>query len=170
MDIDTDPVQAGWQGLVSAMNADEVVREINMITYALFNEQTDPDYLYHTSPHPVLKRKYNEENYDNVCEDIEQFQIIPYGPPHYQVHLIARTAKQVNYLEINGYAHTEFFFTFKIENSVDIECAIPATPSISDVTGLDADSPCEILVRWSALTDDVNGNSLSDECAVTKLF
>ncbi|MGA1870398.1 MAG: prepilin-type N-terminal cleavage/methylation domain-containing protein [bacterium] len=168
--IDTDPNHTGNQGLALPKDPNEVVRKINIITYALFNEANDASYAHHKKGHPVLKRKFNNEDYDNVCEDVEDFQINPNSYPIYSLHLRTRTATRGDYMGAasDGYKKTDLHFTFQMRNFKDFDCPLPAIPSSVAAVGFDSLRPCSMNVSWDAVTTDKDNNPLSPECAVTR--
>ena len=134
----------------------EVIREINIITYTVFNDDNDPSFQNHTQGHPVLKRKHNEAEYMDLTEDIEDFQIISHSPPNYKLQLTTRTASQGDYVEgeSDKYKRSELLVDFKIRNYLESACLAPETPTGISIDGLDASSPCEIHGRQAR---DVDG-------------
>ena len=167
--IDTDPSTAGNQGMADNHPSGEPLREVNIITYTVFNEDNDSSYEYHTAGHPVLKRKHNDAEYVEISEGIEDFQIIPHAPPRYKVKMITRTSTQADYVEgaEDGYKRTELLADFRIRNYIKPQCLPPQIPTITSVTGLDSSYPCTIHVTWAEVTQDMEGEDLSSECGIT---
>lgn len=167
--IDTNPSVTGNQGLSDTQNAGQVIREINIITYTVFNEANDPSHLHHTLGHPVLKRKINEAAYVDLAEDVEDLQIIPQSPPNYKLQLITRTSEEGNYIKADsGLKKTDLTIDFRLRNYLENNCRVPAMPTITSVTGLNSGSPCNITINWSAVTSNSAGESLLEECLVTE--
>ncbi len=168
--IDTDPAQTGTQGLAEDQNPGRVIREINVITYTVFNDENDPSCQNHSEGHPVLKRKYNEAEYLDLAEDIEDFQIITQTHPNYKLQLTTRTSAKADYREgePDRYKRSELLVDFRVRNFQDSMCLSPATPAINSVSGLDASRPCEITLAWSEVIRDKTGENLSTECAVSE--
>ncbi len=167
--IDTDPSTSGIQGLAENHPLGEIIREINIISYTVFNEKNDPSCTYHEEGHPVLKRKHNEADFVEIVEDIEDFQIIPHSPPRYKIKLISRTPSKGNYIEGSSdqYKRIEILADFRMRNFLAPECLPPQTPTINSLTGLDSASPCNIQVTWTGITKDIDGEDFSSECSVT---
>lgn len=167
--IDTNPTTTGNQGFAIPHPAGEPIREVNIITYTVFNEANDPSYANHLPGHPVLKRKHNENIYVDLAEDVEDLQIIPHAPPRYKIRLVTRTNTKGNYVNNSEdeYKRTELLVNFRLRNFKKPECLAPATPSISSLTGLTSASPCLIHVSWSPVTEDLDGETLTTECAVS---
>ncbi|MGA1869889.1 MAG: prepilin-type N-terminal cleavage/methylation domain-containing protein [bacterium] len=168
--IDTEPATTSFDPVTMNHDAGEVVREINVITYALFNKENDSSCQHHKAGHPVLYRKHNVSQYENVCDDVENLKITINTPPIYQLHLLTRTSKKGNYVgaKTDGYKKTELFFNFQVRNSLKSNCPAPAAPASVDISGLDAQNPCEIIANWSEVTKDINGEDLAPECAVAR--
>ncbi|MEW6381682.1 MAG: Ig-like domain-containing protein [bacterium] len=167
--IDTNPSLAGYQGLAANYAGGAPVREINVITYTVINEENDPSHLHHTAGHPILKRKHNEADYVDVAEDVENLQIIPAAFPNYRLQLITRTSAQSEYVDgsSDGYKRTELLADFRLRNFRETSCLLPATPTLSPLAGLNSLSPCTIHVTWSAVTRDNQNQNLPAECAVS---
>lgn len=167
--IDTDPSTAGNQGMADNHPSGEPIREVNIITYTVFNEANDSSYEYHTAGHPVLKRKHNDAEYVEISEDIEDFQIIPHAPPRYKVKMITRTSTQADYVEVSedGYRRTELLADFRVRNYIKPQCLPPETPTLNPLTGLNSSYPCIIHVSWAEVTRDVEGEDLSSECGIS---
>jgi len=170
--IDTNPSVTGNQGLAHSYNAGVPLREINIITYTVMNEENDPRHLHHTAGHPVLKRKLNEAEYMDVAEDVEDLQIISGAAtfPNYKLQLITRTSTKGNYVSgcPDGYKRIELLADFRLRNFIKANCLPPTVPTISSVTGLGSSSPCTIHVNWSAVTQNIASNTLSSECSVSE--
>ena len=167
--IDIDPYTGGNQGFAENHPSGETIREINVITYSVFNEANDSSYQHHTAGHPVLKRKHNEKDYEDIAEDVEDLQIIPHAPPRYRLKLITRTSAQGDYVEgsSDGYKRTELLADFRIRNFIKPQCLVPETPTVTSLTGLNSSFPCTIQVSWEEVTKDVDGEVLSTECAIS---
>jgi len=167
--IDTNPSTTGNQGLANSYNAGEYIREVNVVSYTVINEENDSSHQHHTVGHPVLKRKINEIDYADVAEDIEDMQIIPHAPPRYKLQLTTRTSSQGDYVDVDpdGYKRTELVADFRLRNFVKSTCLAGETPVITSLTGLNSSLPCNINVAWSPVVRDIRGNNLSSDCAVT---
>ncbi|MEW5800823.1 MAG: Ig-like domain-containing protein [bacterium] len=168
--IDTNPSLRGNQGLTCSYQAGVPIREINIVTYTVFNDENDPTNLYHTAGHPVLKRKHNEAVYMDVAEDVEDLQIIPATFPNYKLQIISRTSTRGNYTSgsPDGYKRVELLTDFRLRNFIDKHCLLPATVATPSLSGLDESYPCTIHVSWAAVTKDSQNESLSAECSISE--
>jgi prepilin-type N-terminal cleavage/methylation domain-containing protein len=73
--IDTDPYQAGYQGLKKSYPSGTEIGEISMVSYAVFNDDNDAAARFHDPGIPVLKRKINGGGFEPLCEDITDLKI-----------------------------------------------------------------------------------------------
>jgi hypothetical protein len=73
--IDTDPFQAGNQGLKKSYPSGTEIGEISLVSYAVFNDDNDAAARFHDPGIPVLKRKINGGGFEPLGEDITDLKI-----------------------------------------------------------------------------------------------
>lgn len=66
---------------------------LNVVTYAIFNDDNDPSCLEHTKGYPVLKRKCNGGKMEKLVENIESLDIEDIGNDDIRINIVARTSK-----------------------------------------------------------------------------
>ncbi|MGA1863737.1 MAG: prepilin-type N-terminal cleavage/methylation domain-containing protein [bacterium] len=66
---------------------------MNVVTYAIFNDDNDPSCLEHTKGCPVLKRKCNGSPMEKLVENIESLDIQDIGNDDIRINIMARTSK-----------------------------------------------------------------------------
>jgi hypothetical protein len=66
---------------------------MNVVTYALLNDDNDPSYSEHTKGCPVLKRKCNGGLMEKFVENIESLDIQDIGNDDIRINIMARTSK-----------------------------------------------------------------------------
>jgi hypothetical protein len=66
---------------------------INVVTYAVFNDENDPSYSEHTKGNPVLKRRCNGGSMERFVDNIESLDIQDIGNDDIRISLMARTSK-----------------------------------------------------------------------------
>jgi prepilin-type N-terminal cleavage/methylation domain-containing protein len=66
---------------------------MNVVTYAVFNDENDPSYSEHTKGRPVLKRRCNGGSMEKFVENIESLDIQDIGNDDIRITLMARTSK-----------------------------------------------------------------------------
>ena len=89
------------------------------------------------------------------------------------VSLTARTARpDPEYSANNGYRTMSFTTDIRPRNLGLLSmtgCSVPATLAIDGATaGLNSTYPCQLYVKWSPVTTDINGSALTGSCALTK--
>jgi prepilin-type N-terminal cleavage/methylation domain-containing protein len=89
--IDTDPVQAGNQGLKKSYPPGTEVGEISLVSYAVFTDNNDPGGASHELGIPVLKRKTNACGFEPLVENIIDLKVVPLPKGLYQLQLTAAT-------------------------------------------------------------------------------
>jgi len=172
--IDTNPTVSGNQGLSESYSSGIEVGEISVVTYTVFNETNDPSYTYHTSGHPVLKRKVNDGSFQPIAENITDMQISSLGSGEIQFTISARTDKpDPRYSANSGYRTLDVDTRVKVRNAAAVEtgstCNVPAAPTnLTLIAGLNNDYPCQIRMQWDAVTTDSNGDDLDTGCEVTE--
>jgi prepilin-type N-terminal cleavage/methylation domain-containing protein len=94
LSIDTDPSTPFLQdGLDIAYRSGTEVGLMNVVTYAVFNDDNDTSFTEHTQGHPLLKRKCNCGSWDALVEDIESLDVDDLGNGDIRITLGAKTSK-----------------------------------------------------------------------------
>jgi prepilin-type N-terminal cleavage/methylation domain-containing protein len=91
LEIDTDPLQPGSQGLKRGYDQNTEVGELSLISYAVFNDENDPEGNSHDPGVPVLKRKINGGGFEPLVEGISQLRIQPLPSGLIRLELSLRT-------------------------------------------------------------------------------
>lgn len=91
--IDTDLTQPLSQGLELSYRIGTEVGVMNVVTYAVFNDENDPSCSQHTKGHPILKRRCNGGSMERFVENIESLDIEDIGNNDIRITLLARTSK-----------------------------------------------------------------------------
>jgi prepilin-type N-terminal cleavage/methylation domain-containing protein len=97
--VDTDPTQAGDQGLKKSYPAGTEIGEISLISYAVFTDDNDPIARYHELGVPVLKRKINGGGFEPLCEDIPDLKITFLNPELINLQLSVATGIMDNRIQ-----------------------------------------------------------------------
>ncbi|MGA1824973.1 MAG: fibronectin type III domain-containing protein [bacterium] len=170
--IDTDPTVPENQGLADNYPANEKVTKIDVITYALFNEDNDSSFAYHDEGHPRLVRRINNEHYVSVQDDIIDFQIKPIDETQYTIQLTAQTKTgekpQVFSLDstvIIG-KERERIITAAPDRDLMTSCPLPARCKNFEAFSEDKSGLEKIHLRWDPVTTDTDGNPLGNDCVV----
>jgi type II secretory pathway pseudopilin PulG len=97
--IDSDPYQAGNQGLKKFYSAGTEIGELSLISYAVFTDENDPGARYHELGVPVLKRKINGGGFEPLCEDITDLKITFLNPELINLQLSVATGITENRIQ-----------------------------------------------------------------------
>jgi len=91
--IDSDPIQAGNQGLKKDYPLGTEVGEISLVHYAVFNESNDPEGRYHDPGRPVIKRKVNACGFEPLAEWVTDMKVTAQTPERFSLWLTAWPAE-----------------------------------------------------------------------------
>jgi|GEM_PF-551286 len=168
--IDTNPSVSGNQGLEESYVTGAEIGEISVVSYAVFNDANDPSNAYHTAGVPALKRKVNSGGFQPLAENIQDMQITALSSGEIQVTITARTEKaDPGYPENGGYRTFRVDTRIKVRNAEAVAagsmCVVPGVPTnVTLIDGLNTTYPCEIYLRWDAVTTDANGDPFEEGC------
>lgn len=169
--VDTDPEASGFQPLQETYPAGTPLEEISIVSYAVFNDQNDPEYKRHEAGRPVLKRKINAAGFYPVAENISLLKVISPADGVLQVSLTGLPAR--GRFEVSGSGEKVAGARVSLRNGLKAgfasDCTKPAIPAglvVED--GLNESFPCRILISWEPVKEDALGNSLEAAgCPVT---
>ncbi len=169
--VDADPEASGSQPLSMEHAAGSPVKEISIVSYAVFNDDNDPECKRHEAARPLLKRKVNASGFYPVAENISQMKVSQPESGVLQVSLTGSPDRN----NLGGMRTGKRTLAARVSLRNDLaagfatDCIKPASPDgLVLEEGLDESYPCQILVSWDAVTEDATGNSLEEAgCPVT---
>ncbi|MGA1866937.1 MAG: fibronectin type III domain-containing protein [bacterium] len=169
--IDTDPTTVGNQSLATYYPPNEEVAKIDIITYALFNEHNDPSFKHHDEGHPRFVRRFNNEKYESIGEDLTDFQIKAINRTHYKIYLTGatKTGEHPQVFSLNS--TVELGKQKRIKKAAPVKkssdtCPLPARCNNFKALSEDMSGIGKIHLSWDPVTTDVDGNMLRDDCRV----
>ena len=169
--VDTDPQNPGFQPLSAMYPAGSPVGELSVVSYAVFNDENDPEYKRHEHGRPLLKRKINAGGFYPVAENIVQMKVRKLDGDVLQVSLTAQTGRKHLMGERAGRRTmaTEISLRNATTPGLGNDCPKPAAPSgLTLKNGLDDTFPCCILLSWDPVDIDFSGDDLTEAgCPVT---
>jgi prepilin-type N-terminal cleavage/methylation domain-containing protein len=169
--VDTDPEASGLQELSGTYPAGTTLEEVSIVSYAVFNDENDPDCVRHEAGHPLLKRKLNSGGFYPVAENIAGMK---FDAPEDGLIQVSMTGQVTGGL-FNGAQTGEK----TIASRVSLRNAPPAgfatgcvKPEVPDGLviegGLDELYPCRVRISWNPVTKDASGKNLDETgCPVT---
>ncbi len=163
--IDTDPGMSGLQPLSTVYPGGSPMGELSVVSYAVFNDENDPECKRHEHDRPLLKRKINAGGFYPVAENIERMKVRKLEGDILQISLTARTDRKHLMGGNSGRAIMSAEISFRNAETPGLatDCAKPAAPSALVVeNGLDDAFPCCVLLTWDQVDIDSFGDDLAD--------
>jgi prepilin-type N-terminal cleavage/methylation domain-containing protein len=169
--IDGDPTAAGYQSFSRSLQSGSPLSEVSIVSYAVFNDENDPEYKRHDAGRPLLKRKINGAGFYPVAENISGMKVTE---PEEGLIQVALTGEVHGAGAAGGYSgEAQAFCRVLLRNGVSAgfanDCIKPVAPSgLMAEEGLDESYPCRIMLSWDPVTTDILGNNLvAAGCPVT---
>lgn len=169
--IDTDPGMSGLQPLTPVHPAGSPMGELSVVSYAVVNDENDPECSHHDRGRPLLKRKINAGGFYPVAENIAGMKVYKLSGDVLQVCLTAQTDRKHFMGKSDGgiTMTSEISLRNATTPGLGSDCPKPAAPSgLTLENGLNGAYPCRILLTWDTVDKDTFGDDLTETgCPVT---
>lgn len=104
LDIDTDPgTDLVYEGLKNTYRAGTEVGLMNLVSYAVFDDENDPQNNNHNPGCPILKRRVNNKSMLAIAADIETLKFNQIAPDRLEVTIVGRTSAERSSFRETGY-------------------------------------------------------------------